>query len=332
MGFERILGRLLEYGVLAPSLYNSQPWKFSIDPERGVIGVYADPEKVPAGRDLYLALGACMENMVLAGPALGYEVKEELLLGDSTPHENTLVARLTLKAATDVAPDPLFSTLLIRQTHSGKYKEESVQEIHLDRLRKLEPFSPNEKIYFITEKSALQTLLQLLHDVSHEGSQKQDLIEEGARWINPGSKPLEGLPMIHLGLPLSVKARFSVMRYFGYVREMREVARQTLLRQGHRIEAPAFLLMTTENPTPFGYFNAGRWHARIALTLSEIELAAQTLHLPMVLPSRYPRLKEIFGVSSNEEPVLLLRFGQPERKAWPRTFRRPVEQCVYKPV
>ena len=45
MGFERILRRLLEYGVLAPSIYNSQPWKFSIDPKRGIIGVYADEER-----------------------------------------------------------------------------------------------------------------------------------------------------------------------------------------------------------------------------------------------------------------------------------------------
>jgi len=43
--------------------------------------------------------------------------------------------------------------------------------------------------------------------------------------------------------------RFALLRYFGYQREIREVARQTLLRQGHGVEAPAFLLMTTQDST-----------------------------------------------------------------------------------
>src|SRR5260221_9309801 len=114
MGFERILRRLIEYGLLAPSIYNSQPWKFLIEPKQGVIEIYADEERVrpleidSRRRDLYLALGAYVEHMVLAAPALGYEIKEELFPGESP---RGWVARLALTPLPETVPETLFSVI-----------------------------------------------------------------------------------------------------------------------------------------------------------------------------------------------------------------------------
>ena len=143
MGYEKICRRLLEYGILAPSLYNSQPWGFSIDPDRGVIQLEADPRRGrsraldPKERELYLALGACLENMVLAGPALGYEVRTLLFPPGAPPQA---VARLRLRASSEVMPEPLFSSLLVRHSHAGPLAPGSVGEVHLDRLRAIPPF------------------------------------------------------------------------------------------------------------------------------------------------------------------------------------------------
>src|SRR5580658_5827042 len=131
MGFEKVLNRLLEYAVLAPSIYNSQPWKFTLDPQRGSVEVHPDsartkPERIdPQHRDLSLALGACVEYMALAAPALGYELKEHLFPW------NGVAAQLTLKALPEAMPESLFSSMLIRQTHSGRYRENALEEIHL---------------------------------------------------------------------------------------------------------------------------------------------------------------------------------------------------------
>lgn len=330
MGFEKVLNRLLEYAVLAPSIYNSQPWKFALDPQRGSVDVYPDsararPERIdPKQRDLYLALGACVEYMALAAPALGYELKEHLFPG------NGVVAQLTLKALPEAMPESLFSSMLIRQTHSGKYREGLLEEIHLDRLKALPAVSAQEKIHFIMEEQERKNLIQLLHDLSHKGALQPTLIEEGARWMRPDDGE-DGVPLAHIGLPLSVKVRFALLRHLFYQKEIREVARQTLLRQGHGIEAPAFLLMTTSDPSAQGHFNAGRWHARLALTLSEIELASQTLHLPVTLDAARDRLREMFKAGKSEEPILLLRFGRPETKDWPRTHRRPAPDAFSRP-
>ncbi len=330
MGYEKTCKLLLEYGTLAPSFYNSQPWKFALDPRQGVLEVYADRERArsqaldPQGRDLHLDLGFCLEIMVLAASALGYEATETLFPESEKP--DGPVARLTLRPLPEALPAGLFSAIGVRHTHAGPYQEGTVQPIHLDRLRNLPPFSGQEKIHFLTEDIQRRRLQEFLHDLSHQGAQNKDLIEEGARWITSLKAPAEGLPLGSLGLPISVKARFALFRYFHYGREIREVARQALLRQGHGIEAPAFLVMTTRTPRPKGFLNAGRWHARLALTLSEMELGAQALYLPVTLDSGRAFLREILSLEAGEEPVLLLRFGKPRSPAWPRTSRRSVKE------
>lgn len=332
MGYEKTGRRLLEYGTLAPSFYNSQPWKFALDPRQGVLEVYAARERSrpraldPQGRDLYLDLGFCLENMVLAASALGYEAAEALF--PEGEDSDGPVARLSLRALSEALPAALFSAMGVRHTHAGPYREGTVQPVHLDRLRNLPPFSDREKIYFVTEDVQRRRLQEALHDLSHQGALNKDLIEEGARWITSRKAPAEGLSLGPLGLPVSVKARFALFRRLWYGREIREVARQALLRQGHGIEAPAFLVATTRNPRPRGFLNAGRWHARLALTLSEMELGAQALHLPVTLDSGRAFLREILSAEAGEEPVLLLRFGKPISPVWPRTFRRPVKEVL----
>jgi hypothetical protein len=153
-------------------------------------------------------------------------------------------------------------------------------------------------------------------------------VEEAARWVTPSSKAPEGLPFVFLGLPISVRVRFSLLRYFNPLGEIREVARQTLLRQGHGIEAPAFLCVTTRRPNPAGYFQCGRQWLKLSLTLHEIDLCSQTLHLPLTLTSSHEKLKELFKAKEGETPALLMRFGKPLKSQWPSTSRRQVEECL----
>lgn len=65
---------ILEYGVLAPSTHNTQPWLLRI--EGNSVYVFADhskkiPEADPTGRDLYMSLGALIKNIELASDSYG---------------------------------------------------------------------------------------------------------------------------------------------------------------------------------------------------------------------------------------------------------------------
>jgi hypothetical protein len=330
MSYERMCRRLLEYGSLAPSFCNSQPWIFSLDPVQGMVGLEADPRRSrpesldPEGRELYLALGACLENMVLAGPALGCEVRTRLF----PPEAPGTAALLRLRPSPEVTPEPLFSSQLVRHTHRGPMAPGSVGEVHLDRLRAVASFSEGDKMHLVTDEKGRRSLLELLHDMSHEGSLLPERIAEGAAWLRTRRGPQDGLPMESLGLPVSSRLRFGLLGFLRRETETAELARQGLLRQGHGVEAPAYLLLTAGEETREAYLRAGRWMERMLLTLHEMELAVQGLFLPLDLPSRRHDLKRAFGAGEGEEPAALLRFGSPLGPQGPRTPRRGLPETV----
>ena len=98
---EEKLRFLLQFAVLAPSTHNSQPWLFEL--KEGSCLIYFNrslrlPEADPKGRDLYISLGCCVENLILAATYFGmferveYHLKEnlvaEVFLHDSTGIRN----------------------------------------------------------------------------------------------------------------------------------------------------------------------------------------------------------------------------------------------------
>ena len=67
---------LIGAAVLAPSLWNSQPWRFEVDPGR--IRLLADAQRAlplgdPDRRNMMVALGAALENLLVTARAYGLQ-------------------------------------------------------------------------------------------------------------------------------------------------------------------------------------------------------------------------------------------------------------------
>src|SRR5580700_12207137 len=67
---------LLQYAALAPSAFNTQPWKFQIKHDSVIVYAdtscwmkIADPEK----RQLFISLGCAVENLMVAARHFGLE-------------------------------------------------------------------------------------------------------------------------------------------------------------------------------------------------------------------------------------------------------------------
>jgi hypothetical protein len=92
--------KLLYFSSLAGSSHNSQPWKVVVS-GNSLIRLYADttrelPVVDPDRRELYISLGAFIENMTLAAGSLGY--KSYVKLNDNRK-SSTLVAEIHLHKA-----------------------------------------------------------------------------------------------------------------------------------------------------------------------------------------------------------------------------------------
>lgn len=74
----------LGLAVRAPSVHNSQPWRWHADPVAGTIGLTADvgrqlPAIDPTGRDLLISCGTALHHAVVAFAALGWRARVQRL-------------------------------------------------------------------------------------------------------------------------------------------------------------------------------------------------------------------------------------------------------------
>ena len=81
---------LVAAAVMAPSMHNSQPWRFRIGPASQTIEVCADPARMlrsgdPDGRALHIACGAALLNLRLAAAVAGRQPVVRLLPDPGQP-------------------------------------------------------------------------------------------------------------------------------------------------------------------------------------------------------------------------------------------------------
>ena len=74
----QLVSELLAAATAAPSMHNTQPWRFRVLPAAATIELYADPERMlrigdPSGRAVHIACGAALLNLRLAAAVAGRE-------------------------------------------------------------------------------------------------------------------------------------------------------------------------------------------------------------------------------------------------------------------
>src|SRR6185312_2199882 len=136
-GFGPVEAALLrEVGGAAPSIANSQPWRFAVGADR--VDVWTDPERSlpavdPAGRQRLSSCGAAVLNLRLAVANLGFD---PLLRLCPTPDDPEHVA--TVRRGAPVAPTPedrrLYEMVHWRHTNRADYRPQPLPAPVLRRL------------------------------------------------------------------------------------------------------------------------------------------------------------------------------------------------------
>lgn len=94
------MGQAASRAALAPSIHNTQPWRFVIT--RGSLELHADPDRRlrvldPRGRQLMISCGCALFNVRVALAAAGYDAVVDRFPDPAQPN---LLARVTLPAET----------------------------------------------------------------------------------------------------------------------------------------------------------------------------------------------------------------------------------------
>jgi hypothetical protein len=117
------LARLVATAARAPSVHNTQPWRFRAS--RDTIDLLADrsrkmPRIDPAGREMLISCGAALFGLRLAIRELGYLPDVQLL---PDPAQTDLLARVRCGAAAPITPaeQPMLTAMPYRHTHRGPF-------------------------------------------------------------------------------------------------------------------------------------------------------------------------------------------------------------------
>jgi hypothetical protein len=306
---------LLTAAVAAPSMHNTQPWRFEV--EGRVIDVFVDgsralPAEDPTGRAMRIATGAAIFNLRCAAAAMGYASWLGLC---SNPDEPDLVARLVVEPTT--APDHelrgLYNEIPRRHTSRTPVRSEPLSQD--DRLCLIRAaLQANAELTWLPE-SQLDSVLELVLDTDLREIHDWHRSAERTHWIG-GTRPRDGVPSVALG-----------PRATHYPAAVRDLGTAPLDRTRPRAafeDHPALAVLSVERDEPADQVAAGIALERILLTATSRGMAASFLNQPLEYDDLRRRIQRTTGKSGFADMVI--RFGRNRVPAV--TGRRPVAEVV----
>jgi hypothetical protein len=322
------VGEIADYvvtaAVWAPSVQNTQPWRFTACGQQ--ISLYADSGRQlavadPAGREMMVSCGAALFTARLALRSLGY-LPETIVLPD--PGQPLLVGRVSWaqQAARTEFEQALFGQVRLRRTHRGGFDLVPLAPGLLAALRE-GAVRYGAMLRIVADdgrRAALAAAIQTAERAQRAGSA---YAAEMARWVTPpGSTRTDGVPVTsYPARPEHTDPDFPG-RDFAHGRGW---GLPPLATARWPRSAGIAALLTTAGDRPLDWVNAGQALQRILLTASSCGAAA-ALHTQ---PLELGWLRESIRVklSDGAYPQMVLRFGTVTQVA--ASVRRPAGDVLF---
>lgn len=309
------VGILLTAAVHAPSIHNTQPWRFEV--HGPVVDVRLDEERTlpaadPAARAARIGIGAAVFNLRVAAAMLG---RESRVAANPDPKYPEIAARIFLAARETPVPrlSSLYGELRRRHTYRGPLLDHAVSPKVLYRL---DDAARDERAQLRwLGRPELTQLGTILRHTDADDLHDEDRLHERQRWIG-GDRSDDGIHESALG-PLPARPAF--------VRNLSAGFDSTHRSQAVYETHPAIAVLSTRDEHTTAWVQAGQALQRVLLVATSYDLTASFLN--HVLERTAPRRQVRDLISDRSWPQMVIRIGYPaqstggtSRRNWRDSF------------
>ncbi|WP_167762113.1 nitroreductase family protein [Blastococcus sp. CT_GayMR20] len=322
--------RVVADATWAPSILDTQPWRFVAGPDR--LDLFFDRERAlpvldPTGRQQVISCGSALEFAVVALSAAGSDGAVDLLTDDGDPDH---LATIEVTGTRDPSDEDrgLAAAIDRRHTVRAPFESRAVPADLVDRLQE-EAGLLDTWVKPIT-RSEEEVATVVLVSRAEEMEQGAAYLAEIQRWMRTDPGAVDGVPVeaVPSGNPHARPSNWLIRDFVAGEREQ-----SPFLPAGDpdapppEVEGPLVVLMGTGGDDRYDWLQAGRGLGRILLHATAAGVAASPLTQALDWPATRTRLQSRLSLVGH--PQLLVRLGYPpQTPTGAVSGRRPVEDVL----
>ena len=309
---------LIDMAARAPSVHNSQPWRFRIGPS--TIEFYCDKQRKLRtdilGREMLISCGAALFGLRLGVRSLGYLPVVRLLPDPAQPR---LVARVGIGAPAPLTGEEsrMLEAVPHRHTHRGPFEPGPLPDGLLRGLRD-DALAEGATLTLVKEDAAYQRLAGIVLAAADHLDLDSRTRDETLRWTRDAdSHARDGVSARTFAASAAAHPRRLTQRDFDLGRGLAR-----LPAGGEPPAATAVLLTRGENWLE--WLRAGQALHRLLLHAASERVFASLYTQPLELPATRALIRDRLALPGN--PQVLLQLGC--ASTMEPTARRPADELI----
>lgn len=310
--------------VLAPSQWNTQPWRIEVN--GASLRLLADANRAlptcdPDRCGMMMSLGAALENVLVALRAYGFR---PAVTSFPAGEHAAAVASVSWTRGDSRRDRDLLAAIPERRTNRRGYDGRG---LFMQNRAALSAMALGElRLDWIDDRDGLRHVADLAHDATHDRVQDRRAETECYGWTRFGDdearQHADGVSLD--ALELSGPARWLAGRALRPGSHFLGFGAATAAKQAReqvRSAGALALLSAPRGGAEAGWLAAGQTYERLALRATRLGIAHQPISAPIERVAYRADLARAFG-AIDERPLMLLRFGHAH--APPPSMRRAV--------
>ena len=306
------LAEAVQHALRAPSVHNTQPWRWRVNSTDGVVELYADLDRHlqatdPERRDLLISCGAALDHLVVALAHAGLLTTTHRLPDPADPAHLATVRVVGPRDASSTAVANLFPAIHRRHTDRRRFSHRPVPP---GLIHGLVDAAARADVLLAPVDQAQERFAAVLVDAAGRQRWTPGYPAELQVWTRRHGATRDGIPATAIAHPPTGLPGPSGLRRFPHA-ELNQPAPSAI--NGLPDDAAVFLVLATADDRPEDRVRAGEALSAVLLTATRAGLATTPLSQATEIAATRDVLRKVLGIA--EQPQLVLRVGWPATHA-----------------